>query len=270
MSNNEIDYFRKLWAFAPLSWAIIRTNECALLANIKYMSPILEVGCGDGLVSEIVLNNKKVQVDLGIDLDVDEIRRAKKKGIYKEIKLIDITQGKIKENYYNTVFANGVLEHIPDLVAALASINKSLKKGGYFYTTSPSANFSNLLFFYRLFSKLGMSRLAHNYEKSLNNLFFHKHLLTPSQWEKLLLKNGFDIEKIVFYNNKQIVWIHELSLPFAFATKLIKRFTDRMVLFATLRRQLVALCVSIFIPVFLQNSSGYSKNGSLFIIARKK
>lgn len=270
MGMKNIEFLQELWAFAPLSWAIIRAQECALLADRKYTSPILEVGCGDGLVSEIALKNKKVKIDLGIDLDTDEIRRAKKTGIYKEVKLIDITQGKIKENYYNTVFANGVLEHIPNLDNALASIRRSLKKGGFFYTTSPSANFSYLLFFYRLFSKIGLPRLAHNYEKFLNSLFFHKHLLTPSQWEKLLYKNGFEVEKIVFYNNQSIVWIHELSLAFALATKFIKRFTDRMVLFVALRRQLVALCVSIFTPVLSQNCSEYKQNGSLFIIARKK
>ena len=131
-------YLTKLWSHAPFSWAIIRANELLLLEKETFKPPILEVGCGDGIVSSLLFKNKKGIIDIGIDLDRSELKRAEKTKIYKKLIQADITNTEFASNSFNTIFTNGVLEHIPDLESALNEISRLLKKDGKLITTSPN------------------------------------------------------------------------------------------------------------------------------------
>lgn len=263
------DFLKKLWIRSPLSWAIIRASECELLSQATFKPPILEIGCGDGLVTSIICNHKHNAIDVGIDLDRGELRRAKKTGVYKKLLHADITANTFNNGSFNTVFANGVLEHIPDLEKAMKEIARILKPGGVLLTTSPTDNYTHLLFYYRLFNKLHLYPLAKYYDKKINGVFVHRHLLSQKQWTVLCHKNDMQIKKLVNYNNGTLIALHDLCLPFAIMTKFLKEKTDSMVLFPKLRQRVMPFLVD-FINPLLTSPKFYNDAGSIFIEAIKR
>lgn len=264
----QYDYLSRLWKNAPLSWAIVRTIECELLASQKYVSPILEVGCGDGFVSQLVFQNIGLHIDLGIDLSEEELRRAQKTGIYKRLECKNICNSGIESSKYNTVFSNGVLEHISDLDIALKEISRLLKRGGRLITTSPTDTYPCLLFYYRLLNHFGFSNLAKTYINYVNNKFNHKHLIGRKDWAKRLEKAGLSLISYKEYLNPVSIAIHDICLPFAFGSKTLKRKTDDMVLFPTIRH-LFQKPVIPFVKKLIQDPSENANYGSILLIAKK-
>src|SRR5919199_239848 len=63
------------------SLGVWRAAEIAALREQTYEPPILDLGCGDGLVSSMVLP----KVDIGIDPDPKPLIQAQGQGIYKKL-----------------------------------------------------------------------------------------------------------------------------------------------------------------------------------------
>lgn len=265
----KTEILKKLWKKATLSWAIIRTEEVELLSLQNFKHPILEVGCGDGLVTSITFKNKKNAVDIGVDLDAKELQRAKKTGVYKKLLLSDITATNFDDNTFNTIFANGVLEHIPNLKKALFEISRILKKNGRLITTSPTNNYTKLLFYYRLFSFFRIPQLAIIYGKIINRLFLHNHLLNQKQWEVGLNKADLTMDFYQYYNNSYIILIHDLFLPLSALTKILKKYTNSNIFFPKFQYFLVNVFTPIINKFSKNNINKYQNNASIFIIAIK-
>ncbi len=261
------NYLNDLWIKAPLSWAIIRARECQVLEKEEFIHPILEIGCGDGLFAQ-VLFKKNIKIDVGIDSDENEIRRAKKSNMYNRLICTSVTNLPFKNCSFKTVFINGVLEHIPELSTALGEINRILKPRGKLITTSPSDVYSKQLGYYRLLNYFGLTILAKKYASLINRLFLHYHLLSPKQWKKKLEKNHFSLENVVFYNSPQIILIHDLFLPFAVLSKIVKKYTDSMVLFPNFRKILIKPFVPL-LNMFIRETGAIDKRSSILLIAKK-
>lgn len=264
------DFLSQLWAVAPLSWTIIRVQECQLLSKIKFTPPILEVGCGDGLVSESVFRGRANAINVGMDLDREELRRAEKTQMYKKLVYADITVAPFPDNSFTTVFANGVLEHIPDLQKALTEISRILKKNGKLVTTSPTDNYGKLLFYYRLFSSIKLPFLANLYKRLINRTFRHYHLYDQKKWQQLLSRAGLNLVDFTYYNSLAVIALHDLSLPLAAPSKQLKRYTNQMVPFPSLRRILIPLILPfIHRLVMFPTDTSYKNNASILLIAKK-
>jgi SAM-dependent methyltransferase len=88
---------------------------------------ILDVGCGDGALTEkLVRAGARV---VGVDPAPDFVAAAAARGI--DARLID-AQALPFEREFDAVFTNAVLHWIPDLDAALRGIHRALKAGGRF------------------------------------------------------------------------------------------------------------------------------------------
>ncbi len=264
------NYFQKLWQFAPLSWAIVRATECELISKTDLIPPILEIGCGDGLFMKTALGSKKNSIDIGIDIDTEELNRAKNTGIYKKLVQVDITNPPFANNSFSTIIANGVLEHIPNLSVALNEIHRILKKNGKLITTSPTNNYKKLLFYSRLLNKFGLKKFAQKYENMINRIFAHKHLYNYNKWNKLFLDAGLKLENYWYYNNISVVTCHDLCLPFALFTKIIKKHTDSMILFPKIHKYWTGLLSPVMKSLIKKPSRDYLQNGSIFLVAKKK
>ncbi len=265
-------YLTKLWSHAPFSWAIIRANELLLLEKETFKPPILEVGCGDGIVSSLLFKNKKGIIDIGIDLDRSELKRAEKTKIYKKLIQADITNTEFASNSFNTIFTNGVLEHIPDLESALNEISRLLKKDGKLITTSPTDNYGRLLFYSRILNFLHLGFLGNTYAKTINTFFCHKHLYEAPKWKQILERKGFRLVKYTYYNGPITIATHDICLPFAILAKFLKRLTDQMVLFPRFRNIFVRLLVPTLNKfIDWERMDQNSKNSaSILLIAQKK
>lgn len=264
------DFLSQLWAVAPLSWTIIRVQECQLLSKVDFTPPIFEVGCGDGLVSELVFGGRANAIDVGIDIDNEELRRAQKTGIYKKLIQADITAAPFLDNSFNTIFANGVFEHIPELQKALVEIARILKKNGLLITTSPTDNYGKLLFYYRLFSSIKLPFLANLYKRLINRTFRHYHLYDQKKWQQLLSRAGLNLVDFTYYNSPAVIALHDLTLPLAAPSKQLKRYTNQMVPFPSLRRILIPLILPFIRRlVMFPTDTSYKNNASILLIAKK-
>ncbi len=260
-------FFSQLWHRGPLSWAIIRNEECKLLSKRILNPPILEIGCGDGFVTQLAFG-KRLKIDVGIDLDPKEISRAQKTNIYKRLEQVDILHNHYPNSSFNTVFANSVLEHIKDLDTTLSEIYRLLKKGGQFINASPITTYTELLFYYRVFSFLKLGYLAKLYGKLINDVFFHRHLLTPQEWRKKLEKVGFRVEILTTYLSPHAIALHDFFLPPAIYTRVLKKYTGKMVFLESFRNHFFpSLAPSI--EKYLNRKSKTQKRANIFFVVSK-
>jgi SAM-dependent methyltransferase len=73
----------------------------------------LEIGCGDGQLSSMMFD----KIDEAIDINprsVEKSRRAAGK-LYRRVRCLDARQLEFSNGGFGSIFANCVIEHIPDL-----------------------------------------------------------------------------------------------------------------------------------------------------------
>jgi ubiquinone/menaquinone biosynthesis C-methylase UbiE len=95
----------------------------------------LEIGCGRGVGTEIILDRfGATRVD-AVDLDPRMIRRAKKRLEHRPARVwvADATCLDVDDSIYDAAFDFGIIHHIPDWRKALREIWRVLKPGGRFY-----------------------------------------------------------------------------------------------------------------------------------------
>jgi ubiquinone/menaquinone biosynthesis C-methylase UbiE len=95
----------------------------------------LEVGCGRGVGTELILElSGAVHVD-AFDLDPDMVVRARRrlKGGRARIWVGDVCKIDAEAQAYDAVFDFGIIHHVPDWRDALCEIHRVLKPGGRLY-----------------------------------------------------------------------------------------------------------------------------------------
>ena len=130
--------FRVLLAQQGPSLALWRAAEVAALREIAFEHPVLDLGCGDGLVTSQVLAN----VEVGLDPDKRVLERAAMLNIYQRFEQVTAEEMQLPDASIETVVSNSVLEHVPSLDETLQSIARVLRPGGKLVFTSPTEKFS--------------------------------------------------------------------------------------------------------------------------------
>ena len=106
------------------------------LNNINPSDTVLDVGCGSGSVAYDVA--KKAKRVIGIDIDEDKIRDAKKNFLLDNIEYVcgDIKNWSFKQKF-DVIMLSNVLEHIEDRIKFLKKIKRL---GGKFLIRVPMLN----------------------------------------------------------------------------------------------------------------------------------
>jgi SAM-dependent methyltransferase len=159
------------------SLAAWRAAELKALRQCTFAPPVLEIGCGNGRFASLLLP----RVEWGIDLNPREIALcAGRNGLYGRLSCMDARSLKFADGVFATVFANCVMEHIPDLARVLAECRRVLRPGGALIATVPLIEMNrHLLLSSAWYARVRAEQLQ------------HRHLLAEGAWVAALSKAGF-------------------------------------------------------------------------------
>jgi len=113
-----------------------RIEKAVGLFNRHNDGRILDVGCGDGLISEMI--GKKTGADIyGVDVATEAVKISRRRGI--KAKIFDINKKiPFKGSYFDAVYCGEVLEHVFDVDNLIDEIGRVLKPRGYAVITVPN------------------------------------------------------------------------------------------------------------------------------------
>jgi SAM-dependent methyltransferase len=189
--------FLEVYPFQPAT-AVWRATETAALADSGLPQGLgLDLGCGDGLLTNLILRTCGSRELVGIDPDDNEIELARESGIYRELHATGGGELPLADNTFDFVISNSVLEHIPDVRPVLAEAARVLKEGGTFVATVPAPNFHKLL--------RGPLRARHkrrDYMIALDQRLAHYYYWDAETWKQELAKVGLQLESAQPYLNR--------------------------------------------------------------------
>jgi SAM-dependent methyltransferase len=174
------------------SLGLWRAAEIAALREQTFERPILDVGCGDGLVTSMVL----CVVDVGLDPDKRTLERTARLGLYLQFESAPMEEAHLADESFATVVSNSVLEHLPHVDEALAAIARVLQPGGKLILTAPTESFSKWL-------ALPIER----YAAWRNSGLCHLNLWSTEEWRQHLEKAGFEVEVVRPYMRRELVML---------------------------------------------------------------
>jgi SAM-dependent methyltransferase len=259
------DFLKAYIAVAPLALAFERTLECQLYAERPIQHPVLDIGCGEGLFAKVLFAEK---VDTGIDPNPKELERARDLDAYEELIQCEGALIPKPDGSYRTIFSNSVLEHIPDLEPVLREAYRLLAPGGRFYFTVPLDKFDQYSAPARFLHALGLRSLAVRYRRFYNRFWRHYHYYPIARWKELAQQAGFEIVEAFPYGSRRMCLANDLLAPLAFPRLVLKKITNRWVLFPRLR-------AALMYPVYLLTrgrlrSGGKDSAGGLVFVSLTK
>jgi SAM-dependent methyltransferase len=156
------------------SFELVKVLE--LRDSLRFDPPILEIGCGNGAFTSMVMAN----VDDAVDINRRAVERARHSPVFKRVHCMDARAMSFETGSYGTVFANCVLEHIPSVEQILADCARVLRSGGRMIATVPLREMNaHLLFKHPRYAAHRQAQLV------------HVNLLSPEEWREALLRAGF-------------------------------------------------------------------------------
>lgn len=219
--NNHEEICRKYIKEMSISQAIPRVNEFIILNQFDFESPILDLGCGEGVFAGAFFGKRKI--DVGLDIDKKSANLAGASGAYKKVVTAPGNKIPYPDNYFKTVISNSVLEHIEDLNAVFKEVYRVLKEGEKFIFIVPDKSASEYLFYAELLKKIKLTSLARAYIKLKNKLYRYAHLENKKFWEETSCKGGFRIKKVVGLISPKTVRVIDFFSPFALPDYVLRR-----------------------------------------------
>lgn len=166
----------------------------------------LDLGCGKGVFFKHLMNYTDILV--GIDLNKIELNYAKKMKIYlkhrNRITLVNADASKLpfKEESFDLIWSNCVIEHIEDDINVFKEISRCLKRNGEFIATLPNSDIAQpsrikrLLFSSKKWGPYFVSKDAAEYFK-FKNIKNAELWFSIKRWEQA--RWGYSIQKLAKY-----------------------------------------------------------------------
>ncbi|MBN1260970.1 MAG: methyltransferase domain-containing protein [Anaerolineae bacterium] len=200
MPSPNRDYLKLLleryWFAPPV--ALWRAIELRIVASQEFLRPILDLGCGDGLIAGALFGDEP-PIEVGFDPWWRQLRQGAQSGLYRSVQQAMGNAMPYASGTFGTVFSNSVLEHIPDLEPVLHEAARVLRPGGRFMATVPSDAFRRLLAGYRDQVATGNLEAAEAYAAKIDRWLEHHHYHSPQEWAALLANAGIRLHTTRYY-----------------------------------------------------------------------
>jgi SAM-dependent methyltransferase len=105
----------------------------------------LDLGCGDGRLTRLLLGHIGPRSMVGLDPDPLEAALAVEEGLYERVHTAFGDRIPEPDSTFDWVFSNSVLEHIPNLAPVLTEVARLLRADGRFVFTVPQETFHDCL-----------------------------------------------------------------------------------------------------------------------------
>lgn len=256
-----LDYAAK----TPVALALERSVESTLFSRIKFIEPVLDIGCGDGIFASLTFKNR---ITYGLDPNKRELICAKNSNAYENLICAYGNKIPLKDNSVGTVFSNSVLEHIKDLRPVFEEIYRVLKPGGLFVFTVPSERFDSYSNLNIMFEKLNLGIIAKKYRIFYNYFWRHYNFMSKDDWVKWVTSYGFNLNNAFSYNPKLNCRLNDALAVLGLPAKINKVLFNRWTFFPAFRSFYLRLFVKILLP-FLKNTTYDVKGGLVFISVAK-
>ena len=206
MPDPRRDYLMLLldqyWFAPPV--ALWRAIELRTLAVETFPRPILDVGCGDGLIAQVLFQNDP-PIEVGFDPWPDQVRKAPPTGAYVSVQQAMGHAMPYADASFGSVLSNSVLEHIPELDPVLREVARVVRPGGRVLFTVPSDAFRRLLAGYRDRAARGDSVGAEAYATEIDAWLSHYRYPTPGDWRGMLARVGLRLLRTVYYVPSEVM-----------------------------------------------------------------
>ncbi|MGC9522254.1 MAG: methyltransferase domain-containing protein [Anaerolineae bacterium] len=200
MPDPNRDYLTLLlnqyWFAPPV--ALWRAIELRVLAEERFPRPILDLGCGDGLIAEVLFAGEP-PIEVGLDPWLDQLRKAPATGSYSSVHQATGDAMPYPDETFGTVLSNSVLEHIPDLAPVIREAARVLRPEGRLIFTVPSDAFRRLLDGYRERMAAKDPQGAEAYAAQVDAWLDHHRYPTPEAWRSKLERAGIKLTRAVYY-----------------------------------------------------------------------
>ncbi len=159
---------------------LFRALEMIEMRDLDFAAPILDLGCGNGDIGDLVLRSH--WPIYGLDLLPSEIRAAVARDAYDGATVGDATLLPYPDQSFGAVVSICVIEHIPDDLAVIAEVARVLRPGGRFAFSTPSAHFES-----QLLDADQPATVA-----AVNDRLGHHHYRSREEWFDILCENGLE------------------------------------------------------------------------------
>jgi len=274
MAKDYLSAALKAYWFAP-PVALWRAIEMRMLAEEEYEAPMLDLGCGDGLVAEVLFGTEG-QVDAGVDPWWAQVRRAAMSGAYGSVQLATGDRLPYPNSSFATVLSNSVLEHIPDLVPVVREVRRVLMPGGRFIFTVPSEAFRTMLDGYVRQKEAGDVVAAEEYASAVDAQLEHYRYYAPTDWRHLLSASGMEMVKSVYYIPEEVerLWDqmnqrYGVGRRFSLWGLLVSPRLEFLGYQQRMRRRIVNRLSKRWRPFYEMDVKPDEKGGGLLVVARR-
>jgi len=236
--RNAAETFAGLRRVLPYSLAVREVVRMRALAESGALrTPLLDVGCGDGLFWEVMTQSyltggsDLLKGLMGIDLNAHELQLAslrlgERGGLFEIVDISENLKGHSMEGAFASVIANCSLEHVPRLQVALENIRTFLRPEGDFMLFVPAPLWTDTLALKRV-ARRASNRMAGTVGGLLDGFFQHHHLYPHYVWRHLLGGVGFSHVEIVGLGSRLTNRLFESYLAPAFGAFLYKTVFNR-------------------------------------------
>ncbi len=194
MNRELIVRFLREYPFQPAT-AVWRAVEVGQVIDLGLpQGRGLDLGCGDGLLTRILLEHTGPRELVGVDPDPAEAAQARDLGIYTAVHAVAGNSVPEPDRSFDWVLSNSVLEHIDDIDVVLTEVARLLRPGGRFIFTVPGDGFHISL---RGPIRPGASRP--DYLRRLDARLAHRRYWDPQEWQSQLRLHGLRLDRVIGY-----------------------------------------------------------------------
>jgi ubiquinone/menaquinone biosynthesis C-methylase UbiE len=254
-------YFRRYLKIAPLSVALCRSIEASFFSTVRMKAPILDIGCGFGEFAKVFFDS---QIAMGVDNSALDLLAAAKVKKYKHLLLADARKLPLANNSFATVMSVSTMEHIPEVEKVIHEAYRVLKPKGMLAISMETNEVDTHMFYWQLLEKMGLHTLAGMYKKAFNDLFHRHTLFSQKEWEHIIKKSGFVIEKSHMIVSPTIITLFDIFTVTAWLSQILRPFIGRRVVY---RPQVM---INFLTFLFMRYINAKDTRGTvLFLVARK-